>query len=1799
MSGWGTNGNANRIKDTYIKGFLDVSGGPVIVEKTSTLQIMAHDRDVPILEFKPEYFTVNTTSTIDISYSALAALSVLGVSFEQSTVDVMNRIKYITTGSSGAPPNEILYTQIGNDDEKSQLQVYGRIKGHYGLEVDGDVSFNNRLYVNGDSSFNGNLVIGSDLSLNGNLYVVRRALFGADVSMNGNVDIGLGSSSVAINKDISAGYALDVSGFAMFRNRLSVVSDVSLGSRLTVVGDASFNSNLAVGSDLSLNGNLYVVRRALFGADVSMNGNVDIGLGSSLVAINKDISAGYALDVSGFAMFRNRLSVVSDVSLGSRLTVVGDASFNGNLAVGSDLSLNGNLYVVRRALFGGDVSMNGNVDMGSGSSLIAINKDISAGYALDVSGFAMFRNQLSVISDVSLGNRLTVVGDASFNGNLAIGSDLSLNGNLYVVRRALFGGDVSMNGNVDMGSGSSLIAINKDISAGYALDVSGFAMFRNRLSVVSDVSLGSRLTVVGDASFNGNFAIGSDLSLNGNLYVVRRALFGGDVSMSGNVDMGSGSSLVAINKDISAGYALDVSGFAMFRNRLSVVSDVSLGSRLTVVGDASFNGNLAVGSDLSLNGNLYVVRRALFGGDVSMNGNVDIGLGSSLVAINKDISAGYALDVSGFAMFRNRLSVMLDVSLGSRLTVVGDASFNGNFAVGSDLSLNGNLYVVRRALFGGDVSMNGNVDMGSGSSLVAINKDISAGYALDVSGFAMFRNRLSVMSDVSLGSRLTVVGDASFNGNFAVGSDLSLNGNLYVVRRALFGGDVSMNGNLAVGSDLSLNGNLYVVRRALFGADVSMNGNLAVGSDLSLNGNLYVVRRALFGGDVSMNGNLVVVQRSIFGGDVSMNGNLAVGSDLSLNGNLYIVKRALFGADVSMNGNLTVVQRSIFGGDVSMNGNLAVGSDLSLNGNLYVVKRALFGADVSMNGNLTVVKRTLFGADVSMNGNLAVGSDLSLNGNLYVVRRALFGADVSINGNVDMGSGSSLIAINKDISAGYALDVSGFAMFRNQLSVASDVSLGSKLSVIGDSSFNGNLNVGGTFTVNGLPVSGGGGSLTGNVQVGTNSGFVTIDKPQFFSDPSLTIYYDFDSASYTGTTIANKGNGGSGFTATLQGTTTGMIDTSVYKFPTASLKQNSLASNNGLKINATIPVSNTFSISLWVKKSATTTIDRLFEFSNVASGSSENDTIALNLDNATGKLVPIITNGSSTAVTLSNISIFNYNINDNNWNHILWILVSGKSYIYINGSICQIDNVGTITNLTNRAYGFIATTNNNTGYIVENANIDDFRYYKDKALSYAEIYQLYNNNFYTLDICGGFLANGSSVIYEPSGSKASANRGTLTLLHGDASGSSSIMFKSVNDPLEYAYIQYEENSAGSTGVHYGLMTIGIENDAGGGSYTSQADRIALVPSGGSGFVGINTNTPQTSLDVSGTVSIKRNLSLADLSSNPMIGGLILSSNSGRLLLGNYYTGGVATRSAIQSSDFYDNIDHPMALVLNPLGGSVGVGMAIPSFALDVSGILNTSADANINSLTVGRGSGNVITNVAIGYQALNSNTTGVQNVAIGNQSLYNSIPSGTTGYNTAVGHNSLRYLTTGSNNVAIGVNAGGTNATTSSSNTFLGANTGMSSTSWTNSTAVGSNAQITADHTVQLGNGCTAQATSFNATSDYREKENVLELDETFTVDVLRPVVYDFKPLGKKHIGFIAHEVQEFYPFLVTGEKDGPHSQSMNYNGFIGILTKEIKELKRKVAEQEARALEQSAKALEQDQRIQALEKMVFDLINK
>ena len=67
----------------------------------------------------------------------------------------------------------------------------------------------------------------------------------------------------------------------------------------------------------------------------------------------------------------------------------------------------------------------------------------------------------------------------------------------------------------------------------------------------------------------------------------------------------------------------------------------------------------------------------------------------------------------------------------------------------------------------------------------------------------------------------------------------------------------------------------------------------------------------------------------------------------------------------------------------------------------------------------------------------------------------------------------------------------------------------------------------------------------------------------------------------------------------------------------------------------------------------------------------------------------------------------------------------------------------------------------------------------------------------------------------------------------------------------------------------------------------------------------------------------------------------------------------------------------------------------------------------------------------------------------------------------------------------------------------------------------------------------TSNTTSFNETSDYRVKENVVGITSALDkINQLRPINFNFIGKSVKLDGFLAHEVQAVIPYAVSGEKD-------------------------------------------------------------
>lgn len=104
-------------------------------------------------------------------------------------------------------------------------------------------------------------------------------------------------------------------------------------------------------------------------------------------------------------------------------------------------------------------------------------------------------------------------------------------------------------------------------------------------------------------------------------------------------------------------------------------------------------------------------------------------------------------------------------------------------------------------------------------------------------------------------------------------------------------------------------------------------------------------------------------------------------------------------------------------------------------------------------------------------------------------------------------------------------------------------------------------------------------------------------------------------------------------------------------------------------------------------------------------------------------------------------------------------------------------------------------------------------------------------------------------------------------------------------------------------------------------------------------------------------------------------------------------------------------------------------------------------------------------------------------------------------------------------------------------------------------------------------------ATSFPTSSDYRLKENIVDIDDALgRVAQLKPCRFNFIIKPDETIdGFIAHEVQAVVPNAVEGEKDAVNPdgsikiQSVDLSKIVPLLTAAIQELNAKVESLEAR----------------------------
>jgi hypothetical protein len=351
----------------------------------------------------------------------------------------------------------------------------------------------------------------------------------------------------------------------------------------------------------------------------------------------------------------------------------------------------------------------------------------------------------------------------------------------------------------------------------------------------------------------------------------------------------------------------------------------------------------------------------------------------------------------------------------------------------------------------------------------------------------------------------------------------------------------------------------------------------------------------------------------------------------------------------------------------------------------------------------------------------------------------------------------------------------------------------------------------------------------------------------------------------------------------------------------------------------------------------------------------------------------------------------------------------------------------------------------------------------------------------------------------------------------------------------------------------------------------------------SGYLGVNTTVPGISLDVrTGALpqmGIAGTTDYLTFFASDVFGPAIYWDPAKDMRFGKGGTGlynpfGFVEYMRIQSST-----------------GNVGIGTSSPVYGatLDVAGNINMSGLLTQGVPFLQMPGGVFDYNIALGYGALVSNTSGIGNTAIGGSTL----PSKTTGnHNTAIGYQAGFYVADGKNyNIHIGsLGSSADNGTIrigesgAQTKFFVAGVRGITT---------GSNDAIPVmiDSNGQLG----------TKSSSRRFKEDIADMGvASHDLMRLRPVTYRYKePFadGTKPIqyGLIAEEVAEVYPDLVAHSADG-QIETVKYQVLDSMLLNEVQRQQTEIRRLEQQVNEQHQQISEQQQQNQRLQERLVKL---
>ena len=679
---------SNKIKQTYVNGFIDVSGGDII-NRNGNINIDGH-----IFGNNDASFNKN----VNVGKNLIVHDKIFGYSDVSFNENVWMGKDVSLNGNVWMGKDVAM---VGN------VLVSKKLVGQSDVSLNGDVKVGGNIFVNEDMVVSKKIMAGQDVSLNGNVFV------GGDIFMSGNL-------TVETNVDVSGNVLLN----EMFINGNMTASSTSTTNLLGCINFFPQSTLWNDYDDLSQNFSTIknnVSSGLMLGYDqIPDNGNtqgtIDFycnggnnGYGGLTVTV---LSSNVVAPSTLFYLTQSKtyINITGNIGIGTS-TPQFNVDISGNCNVSKTLTT-GNITASSGAhidfMNANSIMLTGNTTLFSTPSLT--NSSDSVATTKFVNDFVSnnLLQGFSCSGDIINFNSLVSKGKCKIqsteNENNIIAGDVNLSANYMSEGSVVVGGCSNIGESeycpsqwkISVGVGNA-IATRHEAKRLRFVDVMGGPLERMTIDENGNLGVGTmeptynvdisgNIRATKNAFFENNVGIGKT-SIEDNTFSLD---VNGNTKTSGNIHVGGaiiGNNILVINETTNNGTKYNDGSFQMsggggIQKNLFVGGNVVIKNGSENDGQLNVKGHIDIGKNATINGNVGITGTMQVSGETTLNGNTNL---NGLLKINQTTNndgttSSYA---NGSLQIAGGVGINKDVFIGGNIVLNGDVENDGNTNTGT------------------------------------------------------------------------------------------------------------------------------------------------------------------------------------------------------------------------------------------------------------------------------------------------------------------------------------------------------------------------------------------------------------------------------------------------------------------------------------------------------------------------------------------------------------------------------------------------------------------------------------------------------------------------------------------------------------------------------------------------------------------------------------------------------------------------------------------------------------------------------------------------------------------------------------------------------------------------------------------------------------------------------------------------------------------------------------------------------------------------------------------------------------